>query len=139
MCCLSRSPFLLQYLHSVHSGDTLQIRLIDLTLVDLAVGQVRQGRVSWPMSATTMWPATPEWSLASAPLPLSYSTFCYIIHLPPVGSPINWSHVSSKLPFQAAFCVTWTTLSRLFQLPAGAAAYPRLALLLHAHPFHSSR
>src|SRR5260370_34328633 len=99
---------------------------------------MRQGRVSWPLSATTNWTAKPRWYLASAPLPLSYSALFYMVHLPPLGFPKDWSRVLLKLPFQAAFSATWAILSWPFPLPEAAARYPRLALF-HARWFHSFR
>ena len=55
------------------------------------------------MSATTIGPAKPEWSLASAPLPLSYSALCYIVHLLLVAFPIDWSRVVVEAAFSGSF------------------------------------
>src|SRR5260370_11166859 len=99
---------------------------------------MRQGRVSWLMSATTKRPVKPEWSLASAPLPLLYSALFYMVHLLLVAFPTGLSRVLSKLHLQTAFCATWTIFSWPFPLPKGAARYHRSASL-HARWFHSFR
>ena len=133
--------FLLQHLHSQSSGDTLQPGLSDLTVEDHAVEHMRQGRVSWLMSATTNWTEKPSWYLASTPLPLSYSALCYMVHLLLVAFPTDVLALLSKLPVQALSSATWTMLCWPFPLPAAAASSPR-SVLFHvrcSHWFHSLR
>src|SRR5439155_19794887 len=103
------------------SGDTLHTRLNDPFVEDHAVEHVRQGRVSWHVSATTIGAAIPSWSLASAPLPLSYQALCYMVHLLPVGFPRDWSRVLSKSPFQALSCAILMIVCWPFPLQAGVA------------------